>query len=61
MHHFNARRSLLKKTLTGLGCAAALLLNPLSLQISLAAELEKDELKLGFIKLTDMAPTGHRL
>ena len=56
MRHFNARRSLLKKTLTGFVCAAALLLNPLSLQISLAAELEKDELKLGFIKLTDMAP-----
>lgn len=56
MHHSYVRRSLLKKTLTGLGCATALLLSPLSLQIAHAADPEKEELKLGFIKLTDMAP-----
>ena len=56
MHHSHVRRSLLKKTLTGLGCATALLLSPLSLQIAHAADPEKEELKLGFIKLTDMAP-----
>ncbi|MCZ4322320.1 CmpA/NrtA family ABC transporter substrate-binding protein [Pseudomonas anguilliseptica] len=56
MRNSIARRSLLKKTLTGLGCAAAMLLSPLSLQMALAAEAEKDELKFGFIKLTDMAP-----
>ncbi|MGV8844112.1 MAG: CmpA/NrtA family ABC transporter substrate-binding protein [Pseudomonas sp.] len=39
-----------------LGCAAALLLTPLSLQLANAAAPEKDELTLGFIKLTDMAP-----
>ncbi|WP_394236930.1 CmpA/NrtA family ABC transporter substrate-binding protein [Pseudomonas anguilliseptica] len=33
-----------------------MLLSPLSLQMALAAEAEKDELKFGFIKLTDMAP-----
>ena len=41
------------KTLLG---AALLALSPLSMQIALAAEPEKEELKLGFIKLTDMAP-----
>ncbi|UTW07607.1 CmpA/NrtA family ABC transporter substrate-binding protein [Pseudomonas benzenivorans] len=56
MHPSIARRSLLKRTLAGLGCAAAILLTPLSLQMARAAEPEKDELKLGFIKLTDMAP-----
>ncbi|WP_439858758.1 CmpA/NrtA family ABC transporter substrate-binding protein [Pseudomonas sp. MBLB4136] len=56
MRTFTARRSLLKKTVAGLGCAAAILLSPLSLQIAQAADPEKDELKLGFIKLTDMAP-----
>lgn len=56
MRTFTVRRSLLKKTLAGLGCAAALLFSPLSLQVAQAAEPEKDELKLGFIKLTDMAP-----
>ena len=45
--------SLWKKSLLSLGCAASLLLSPLSAH---AAEPEKDELKLGFIKLTDMAP-----
>ncbi|WP_408636817.1 CmpA/NrtA family ABC transporter substrate-binding protein [Pseudomonas aestuarii] len=33
-----------------------MLLTPLSMQIAHAANPEKDELKLGFIKLTDMAP-----
>ncbi|WP_339460771.1 CmpA/NrtA family ABC transporter substrate-binding protein [Pseudomonas sp. EA_105y_Pfl2_R69] len=56
MRNSTARRSLLKKTLAGLGCAAVMLLSPLSVQIALAAEAEKDELKFGFIKLTDMAP-----
>ena len=56
MRNSTTRRSLLKKTLAGLGCAAVMLLSPLSLQIALAAEAEKDELKFGFIKLTDMAP-----
>ncbi len=56
MQNFTVRRSLLKKTLAGLGCAAVMLLSPLSVQIAQAAELEKEELKLGFIKLTDMAP-----
>ncbi|SFP54967.1 nitrate/nitrite transport system substrate-binding protein [Geopseudomonas sagittaria] len=36
--------------------AAALLLAPLASSIALAADPEKEELKLGFIKLTDMAP-----
>lgn len=36
--------------------AALLVLSPLSVQMALAAEPEKEELKLGFIKLTDMAP-----
>ncbi len=56
MRSANPRRSLLKKTLTSLGCAAVMLLSPLSLQIAQAADPEKEELKLGFIKLTDMAP-----
>nr|WP_298143182.1 CmpA/NrtA family ABC transporter substrate-binding protein [uncultured Pseudomonas sp.] len=56
MRHSIARRSLLKKALAGLGCAATLLLTPLSMQLAYAANPEKDELKLGFIKLTDMAP-----
>ena len=45
-------RIALKKLFAHLGCSAALLLSPLAL----AAELEKEELKFGFIKLTDMAP-----
>lgn len=36
--------------------AAALLLAPLASSVALAADPEKEELKLGFIKLTDMAP-----
>lgn len=36
--------------------AALLALAPLSMQIAQAAAPEKEELKLGFIKLTDMAP-----
>jgi len=54
MPNTTARRCLLHKTV--LGCAAALLLTPLSLQMANAAAPEKDELTLGFIKLTDMAP-----
>ena len=42
----------LKKSLSYLSCAVALLLSPLAL----GAEPEKEELKFGFIKLTDMAP-----
>jgi nitrate/nitrite transport system substrate-binding protein len=56
MRNATTRRSLLHKTLSSLGCAAVLLLSPLCLQIASAAEPEKDELKFGFIKLTDMAP-----
>src|SRR3990167_6708303 len=56
MRNSTARRSFMKKTLTCLGCAAVMLLTPLSMQIAHAANPEKDELKLGFIKLTDMAP-----
>jgi len=56
MRNSTARRSFMKKTLTGLGCAAVMLLTPLSMQIAHAANPEKDELKFGFIKLTDMAP-----
>lgn len=41
------------KTLLG---AALLALSPLASQMAMAAEPEKEELKLGFIKLTDMAP-----
>ena len=48
----NNRRNLLKKALI----ASLLVLSPLSLQIAHAADPEKVELKLGFIKLTDMAP-----
>lgn len=49
---FNNRRNLLKKALA----ASLLVLSPLSLQIAHATDPEKVELKLGFIKLTDMAP-----
>jgi nitrate/nitrite transport system substrate-binding protein len=45
------RRNLLGKSLL-----ASLLMLPLSWLPAQAAELEKEELKLGFIKLTDMAP-----
>lgn len=52
------RRRFLKKSVVALG--AALLLNGLSVSPSVrmaqAATLEKEELKFGFIKLTDMAP-----
>ena len=48
----NNRRNLLKKALA----ASLLVLSPLSLQIAHATDPEKVELKLGFIKLTDMAP-----
>ncbi|MBB6343154.1 nitrate/nitrite transport system substrate-binding protein [Pseudomonas fluvialis] len=46
------RLNLLKRAL----CASLLVISPLAAQISLAADPEKEELKLGFIKLTDMAP-----
>jgi len=45
-----------KHVLASLSCAATLLLAPLASSIALAADPEKEELKLGFIKLTDMAP-----
>ncbi|MCM2321196.1 MAG: ABC transporter substrate-binding protein [Pseudomonas sp.] len=45
-----------KHALASLSCAATLLLAPLASSIALAADPEKEELKLGFIKLTDMAP-----
>ena len=48
MHH----RIPLKKLFVRLACSASLLLAPLAM----AAEPEKEELKFGFIKLTDMAP-----
>lgn len=48
----NNRRNLLKQALL----ASLLMLSPLSLQIAHAANPEKEQLKLGFIKLTDMAP-----
>ena len=45
------RRNLLKRAL----CASLLALTPLAAQIGYAADPEKEELKLGFIKLTDIA------
>jgi nitrate/nitrite transport system substrate-binding protein len=50
------RRNLIKSTLASLGCAALFSLSPLAAGFAQAAEAEKAELKLGFIKLTDMAP-----
>ena len=50
------RSRLFKHALASLSCAATLLLAPLASSIALAADPEKEELKLGFIKLTDMAP-----
>ena len=47
------RRRSIKNTLVKLTCAASLLLGS---AIALAADPEKEQLKLGFIKLTDMAP-----
>lgn len=47
------RRRSIKHTLAQLSCAATLLLGS---AIALAADPEKEQLKLGFIKLTDMAP-----
>ena len=46
------RRRPIRHLLAGLSCAASLLLAP----FALAANPEKEQLKLGFIKLTDMAP-----
>jgi len=51
------RRSILKSTLT-LAAGAALAISPLT-SINAVAKVgyaEKEELKFGFIKLTDMAP-----
>jgi nitrate/nitrite transport system substrate-binding protein len=50
------RRNFIKSTLASLGCAALFSLSPLAAGFAQAAEAEKAELKLGFIKLTDMAP-----
>lgn len=50
------RRNFIKTTLASLGCAALFSLSPLASNFAHAAELEKEQLKLGFIKLTDMAP-----
>lgn len=50
------RRSFIASTLASLGCAALFSLTPLTASLVQAAEAEKTELKLGFIKLTDMAP-----
>ncbi|MNZ40884.1 Nitrate transport protein NrtA precursor [compost metagenome] len=50
--HTRSHRRFFKHALA----AAALLLAPLASSIALAADPEKEELKLGFIKLTDMAP-----
>ncbi len=47
------RRRFMQATLATIGCSGLFLLAPLA---SWAAEPEKEELKLGFIKLTDMAP-----
>ncbi|SDS41397.1 CmpA/NrtA family ABC transporter substrate-binding protein [Pseudomonas oryzae] len=47
------RRRSIQRTLARLTCAAGLLLGSAT---ALAADPEKEELKLGFIKLTDMAP-----
>ena len=47
------RRTLLKTLVASIGCSALLQLVPMA---AWAAEPEKEELKLGFIKLTDMAP-----
>ena len=47
------RRTLLKSLVTSIGCCALLQLVPMAAR---ATEPEKEELKLGFIKLTDMAP-----
>ncbi|MEO4048947.1 CmpA/NrtA family ABC transporter substrate-binding protein [Pseudomonas sp. CAU 1711] len=49
-------RMIRRNTLASLFGAALLALSPLAAQLALAADPEKEELKLGFIKLTDMAP-----
>ncbi len=56
MHSTRNRRSFIKSTLASLGCAALFSLSPLAASFAQAADAEKAELKLGFIKLTDMAP-----
>src|SRR3990167_9322487 len=50
------RRSFIKSPLASLGGAALFSLAPFAASFAQAAEAEKAELKLGFIKLTDMAP-----
>ena len=47
------RRTVLKSLVASIGCCALLQLVPMT---AWATEPEKEELKLGFIKLTDMAP-----
>lgn len=47
------RRRFMSSTLAAIGCTGLFLLSPLA---AWAAEPEKEELKFGFIKLTDMAP-----
>lgn len=49
-------RMIRRNPLASLFGAALLALSPLAAQLALAADPEKEELKLGFIKLTDMAP-----
>ncbi|ARU88356.1 CmpA/NrtA family ABC transporter substrate-binding protein [Pseudomonas sp. M30-35] len=56
MRHFTPPRSLLNKALASSCCAALLLFGTMTSPLASAAEPEKAELKLGFIKLTDMAP-----
>ena len=50
------RRSLIRKTLMTFGTAAAAGLLNLSVAQASVGEPEKEDLKFGFIKLTDMAP-----
>jgi nitrate/nitrite transport system substrate-binding protein len=56
MRNNHNRRSFIKTTLATLGCTALFSLSPLAASFAQAADAEKAELKLGFIKLTDMAP-----
>ncbi|MGX5219528.1 CmpA/NrtA family ABC transporter substrate-binding protein [Pseudomonas segetis] len=56
MRHSTLPCSLLKKTLASVSCAAFLVFGSVAAPFASAAEPEKAELKLGFIKLTDMAP-----
>lgn len=56
MRHSTPSRSLLNKALASSYCAALLLFGAMTSPLASATEPEKAELKLGFIKLTDMAP-----